>query len=88
MTFLIKSFAGSIKDVIGWIDIYNTNIDYPIVKGADNQEYLNKTVKGEFSTAGSIFLDSSNSPDFSDYPKYTLWSLYGRRKRCWRCGFI
>lgn len=55
------------KDVIGWIDIYGTKIDYPIVQGKDNDEYINKTVLGEFSTAGSIFLDYRNSYDFSDF---------------------
>lgn len=54
-------------DVIGWIDVYGTKIDYPILHGKDNYRYLSETVTGEYSTAGSIFLDSGNKPDFSDF---------------------
>lgn len=53
-------------DVIGWITIDGTNIDYPVVQGVDNLEYLNKDVFGDFSLAGAIFLDSMNHTDFSD----------------------
>lgn len=61
------------KDVIGWIDIYGTNIDYPILQSNDNEKYLNTTVFNEFSTAGSIFLDFRNKSDFSDFKNI----LYG-----------
>lgn len=61
------------KDVKAWITIDDTHIDYPVVQGKTNQEYLNKDVYGEFSLSGAIFLDYRNSPDFSD--RYSL--LYG-----------
>ena len=48
-------------NVIGWINIYDTSINYPIVKGKDNKEYLNKDYKNEYSKAGSIFLDYRNN---------------------------
>jgi len=54
-------------DAIGWLEIYGTNIDYPIVQGADNWEYLNKDAKGNYSLAGSIFMDAENQKDFSDF---------------------
>lgn len=60
-------------DVIGWITVDGTNIDYPVLQGKTNQEYMDKDVYGNFSLAGSIFLDVRNSPDFSD--KYSL--IYG-----------
>ena len=53
-------------DVGAWITIDDTHIDYPVVQGEDDNEYLNKSVLGEFSLAGSIFLCSTNKPDFSD----------------------
>ena len=53
-------------DVIGWIVIDGTNIDYPIVQGSDNDAYLHKTFSGERNSSGSIFLDCRNAPDFSD----------------------
>lgn len=53
-------------DVVAWLTIDDTNIDYPVVQGEDNWEYLNKDVFGAFSLAGAIFLDSVNARDFSD----------------------
>ena len=53
-------------DVNAWITIDDTHIDYPVVQGKDDSEYLNKTVLGEFSLAGSLFLSSCNRPDYSD----------------------
>lgn len=55
------------SDVVGWVTIEGTNIDYPIVQGIDNLEYVNKNVYGEFSLPGSIFLDCRNSSDFKDF---------------------
>lgn len=53
-------------DVRAWITIDGTNIDYPVVQGQSDFEYLNKDVMGEFSLSGAIFLSSGNRPDFSD----------------------
>lgn len=61
------------KDAAAWITIYDSTLDYPIMQGDDNAEYLNKDPLGEYSLAGSIFLDSRNSWDFSD--PYSL--VYG-----------
>jgi sortase B len=60
-------------DVVGWLTVDDTNIDYPVVQGETNMEYLNKDVEGIFSLSGSIFLDSRNTDDFSDF--YSL--IYG-----------
>lgn len=54
------------EDVCGWITIDDTNIDYPIVIGESNAEYLNKDVYGNYSLSGSIYLDYRNSRDFTD----------------------
>ena len=54
-------------DVLGWIYIEGTTINYPIVQGADNDYYLSRLVDGTSNKAGSIFLDYRNTPDFSDY---------------------
>ncbi len=53
-------------DVVAWLSINATNIDYPLVQGANNSAYLNKSVSGEFSLSGALFLDYRNAPDFSD----------------------
>ena len=60
-------------DVCGWVTMDNTHIDFPILQGATNFTYINTDVYGNFALAGSIFLDSRNSRDFSD--PYSL--LYG-----------
>lgn len=54
------------QDMAGWIVIDNTGIDYPVMQGFDNTQYLNLDPFGNYSLSGSIFLDSRNSPDFSD----------------------
>lgn len=51
---------------IAWLTVNDTDIDYPVMQGKDNYEYLNKDPYGEFSLSGSIFLDVNNSPDFKD----------------------
>ena len=50
-------------DVCGWITIDDTHIDYPVVQGEDDMEYINKDVYGEFSlsvlfswTAGTVVI--------------------------------
>lgn len=46
------------SDIIGWIRIPNSNIDYPILSG-NNNYYLNRTYDRQPSKAGSIFLDEN-----------------------------
>ena len=53
-------------DVKGWLYIETLDISYPIVQGADNDEYLHTTYEGNSNYAGSIFVDYQNSGDFSD----------------------
>lgn len=54
-------------DVFGWIDIFGTGINYPMVQGKDNDEYINHNPLKEFSLTGSIFLDSSTPKDFTNF---------------------
>jgi sortase B len=60
-------------DVCAWLTVDDTNIDYPVVQGQSNMEYLNQAVDKSFSLSDSIFLDYQNSNDFSDC--YSL--IYG-----------
>ena len=61
------------ENMVAWLTVDNTSIDYPVMQGEDNNEYLNKDPFGDYSLAGSIFLDSRNNPKFDDY--YSL--VYG-----------
>ena len=54
------------NQVVGWIKIEDTDINYPIVKGEDNSYYLNHNILNESSQNGWIFMDYRNSDDFSD----------------------
>lgn len=65
-----KSFAelqAINPEVFGWLTVYGTHIDYPITQGPDNMKYVNTNAQGEYSLSGSIFLDSDNQRDFSDF---------------------
>ncbi len=62
-------------DVLGWIWIPGTNVDYPIMDGEDNEYYLEHTWDRKASIAGSIFLEQLNASDLSDFN--TLF--YGHR---------
>lgn len=41
-------------------------INYPVVQGSDNSEYLSKTFKGYDNTVGTIFVNAYNHADFND----------------------
>ena len=60
-------------DIGAWITMPGTAIDYPVVRGQNNIEYVSTDVYGNFAIVGSIFLDSRNEKDYSD--RYNL--LYG-----------
>ncbi|MDD6711856.1 MAG: class B sortase [Sharpea porci] len=60
-------------DVVAWLDVKGTNIDNPVLQGKTNLTYMDKDVYGNFSLAGSLFLDTRNKADFSDH--YSL--IYG-----------
>ena len=54
-------------NVFGWINIFGTNIDYPLLQSDDNIRYVYTNARGEASRAGAIFLDFRNSRDFTDF---------------------
>ena len=55
------------KDIFGWLTVYGTNIDYPLVQGEKNSTYLNRDIMGHYSVSGSLFLDYRNSPHLTDF---------------------
>lgn len=57
------------EDIVGWVYMPNTSIDYPIVQGDDDEEYLKKDFNGDTGGLvhkGAIFLSADNASDFSD----------------------
>ena len=54
------------EDVIAWIKIEGTYINYPIMQGETDEYYLRKDINKKYNIAGSIFVDASTKSDFSD----------------------
>lgn len=54
------------KDIVGWINIPNTNIDYPLLQCSNNEYYLQYSYNEKWNDAGSIYLDYRNADDFTD----------------------
>lgn len=65
------------SDIIGWIIIEGTQINYPIVQGSNNSYYLNHSVEKKWNSLGSIFADYRSSSDFSDYNTF----IYGHHTK-------
>lgn len=53
-------------EMVAWITIDGTCIDYPIMQSKNNSYFLNTDPFGVYSLSGSIFLDSRCSSDFTD----------------------
>jgi len=64
-------------DVVGWISIPDTPVDYPLMQGEDNDYYLNHTWDRAANSVGSIFLEHQVSPVFDDFNTI----IYGHRMK-------
>lgn len=65
------------SDIVGWISIDGTQINYPIVKGKNNSYYLNRSFDKTWNSYGSIFMDYKSSSDFGDYNTF----IYGHHTK-------
>lgn len=54
----VKELQQQNADIIGWLEIENTNINYPVLQGTDNSYYMTHNYKKEKSKNGSIFLNA------------------------------
>ena len=67
-------------DIIGWILVPGTNINYPILQSPeelDTDYYLNTNLDGSQGYPGSIYIQKRNSPDFTD----PLTVVYGHNMK-------
>ncbi len=56
-----EEYKAKNSDVVGWITVPNTKIDYPVVRGKDNEFYLVHNVEKESSKHGAVFMDYRNA---------------------------
>ena len=54
------------SDTVAWIQVNNTNINYPVVKANDNDYYLNRSYDKKSNEAGWVFMDFRNSGTLND----------------------
>ena len=60
-------------NIVGWIILEGTQINYPVVQGEDNVYYLNRLYDGRWNPSGTIFMDYLNNSNMRDF--HTI--LYG-----------
>ena len=64
-------------DIIGWLSLPDTAINYPIPQTDDNEYYLHHLYDGIYNKVGCLFADYENQADFSD--RNTI--IYGHNMR-------
>lgn len=65
-------------DTVAWIRFDEPSvISYPVVKSADNEDYLTKTFSDNDNKLGAIFMDMRNNPDFLDMNTF----IYGHNMK-------
>ena len=64
------------SDTVGWINVNNTNINYPFVQTKDNSYYLNHSFDKKYNEAGWVFLDYRNSKNLNN--KNTILYAHSR----------
>lgn len=67
---------GKNSDTVGWINVNNTNINYPYVQTTDNSFYLNHSFDKSYNEAGWVFLDYRNNNNLDN--KNTILYAHSR----------
>ena len=64
-------------DIIGWLSLPDTAINYPVTQTDNNEYYLHHLYDGTYNKVGCLFADYENQADFSD--RNTI--IYGHNMR-------
>lgn len=64
------------SDTVGWINVNNTNINYPYVQSKDNKYYLTHSFDKSYNEAGWVFMDYRNNSDLDN--KNTILYAHSR----------
>lgn len=51
------------NDIVSWIQVNGTNINYPVVQSDNNNFYLNHSIDKSYNEAGWVFMDYRNNPN-------------------------
>lgn len=65
------------SDIVAWLQIKDSNINYPILQGTDNSFYMTHDYKKEYSKEGALFLDK----DYNWNLPSTNLLIYGHNNR-------
>lgn len=63
-------------DVVGWLQVYGTNINYPVVQTTNNSYYLTHQLDKKKNSAGWVFMDYRNHVE--EFDKNTIIYAHGR----------
>lgn len=62
-----KTLRKTNSEVVAWIYVPDTNIDYPVMQSLESDEfYLHHDINGDYKYAGSIYMEFCNRDDFTD----------------------
>jgi len=73
----IKELQKENQEIMGWLEIEDTNINYPICQTNNNDFYLTHNYKKEKASTGSLFLDK----DFDMVNGSSNYLIYGHRNK-------
>ena len=66
LTEQVQNLCKNFDNSIGWINVPETKINYPVMYSGDNEFYLHRAVDGSYLRVGSIFLDYRCNADFTE----------------------
>ena len=81
-------------DIVGWLTVPHTGIDYPFARADDNKKYLRRGLDGKSATAGTIFMDYRSAEDFTDFQTILYGhnmksgTMFGTLKQFGQNGFL
>ncbi|MEA4896213.1 MAG: class B sortase [Oscillospiraceae bacterium] len=62
----LEALEDTNPEVVGWLWIPDTEINFPLLRSSDNWKYLSLSYDLQQTNSGSIFMDFRNSANFSD----------------------
>lgn len=71
-----ESLLKTNNETVGWINVNNTNINYPFVQGVNNTYYLTHSFDKSYNNAGWVYMDYRNNKEMDN--KNTILYAHGR----------